>query len=48
MLTANRTLTAIYEKQGRSGPLIFYEVVMEVTRQDGSLAVREKTTRILR
>ena len=29
-LTATRTLTDIYEKQGRSGPLIFYEVVMDV------------------
>ncbi len=48
VLTANRTLTDIYEKEGRSGPLIFYEVVMEVTREDGSIAVREKTTRILR
>ncbi len=48
VLTANRTLTDIYEKEGRSGPLIFYEVVMEVTREDGSVAVTEKTTRILR
>lgn len=48
VLTANRTLSAIYEKEGRSGPLIFYEIVMSVTREDGSLAVTEKTTRILR
>ena len=48
VLTANRTLTDIYEKEGRSGPLIFYEVIMEVTREDGSVAVSEKTTRILR
>ena len=47
-LTATRTLTDIYEKQGRSGPLIFYEVVMEVVDDDGELVVREKTTRILR
>lgn len=47
-LTATRTLTAIYEKQGRSGPLIFYEVVMDVVNDDGELVVREKTTRILR
>lgn len=47
-LTATRTLTAIYEKQGRSGPLIFYEVVMDVVDDDGELVVREKTTRILR
>ncbi len=47
-LTATRTLTAIYEKQGRSGPLIFYEVVMEIRNDDGELVIREKTTRILR
>jgi hydroxyacyl-ACP dehydratase HTD2-like protein with hotdog domain len=48
VLTADRTLTAIYEKEGRSGPLIFYEVVLEVTRGDGTAVVTEKTTRILR
>ena len=47
-LTAVRTLTAIYEKEGRSGPLIFYEVVMEIRDDNGDLVVREKTTRILR
>ena len=47
-LTAVRTLTAIYEKEGRSGPLIFYEVVMEIRDDEGDLVVREKTTRILR
>jgi len=47
-LTAVRTLTAIYEKEGRSGPLIFYEVVMDICNDDGQLVVREKTTRILR
>ena len=47
-LTATRTLTDIYEKQGRSGPLIFYEVVMDVVDDEGDLVIREKTTRILR
>lgn len=47
-LTATRTLTAIYEKVGRSGPLIFYEVVMDVLNDDNELVIREKTTRILR
>ena len=47
-LTATRTLTDIYEKTGRSGPLIFYEVMMEVRDDDGELVVSEKTTRILR
>lgn len=47
-LTATRTLTAIYEKEGRSGPLIFYEIVMDVCDDEGELVIREKTTRILR
>ncbi|MED5315411.1 MAG: MaoC family dehydratase N-terminal domain-containing protein [Pseudomonadota bacterium] len=47
-LTAPRPLTDIYEKTGRSGPLIFYEVLMEVRDDDGELVVSEKTTRILR
>ena len=47
-LTATRTLTDIYEKHGRSGPLIFYEVIMDIHDDDGELIIREKTTRILR
>lgn len=47
-LTATRTLTDIYEKQGRSGPLIFYEVVMHVTNDAGEAVLTETTTRILR
>jgi len=47
-LTSTRTLTDIYEKQGRSGSLIFYEVVMDVVNDLGELVIREKTTRILR
>ncbi len=47
-LTATRTLTDIYEKEGRSGPLIFYEVIMEIRNDEGELVIREKTTRILR
>jgi hydroxyacyl-ACP dehydratase HTD2-like protein with hotdog domain len=47
-LTATRTLTDIYEKEGRSGALIFYEVVMDVVNDNQQLVIREKTTRILR
>ncbi|MEM1190863.1 MAG: MaoC family dehydratase N-terminal domain-containing protein [Pseudomonadota bacterium] len=47
-LTATRTLSNIYEKHGRSGPLIFYEVLMEVVSDEGEPVVTEKTTRILR
>ena len=48
VLVATRTLTDIYEKEGRSGPLIFYEVVMEVKRENGDPVMTQKTTRILR
>jgi len=48
VLVARRTLTDIYEKQGRQGPLIFYEVIMEVSTEDGEPVLTEKTTRILR
>ena len=47
-LTATRTLTNIYEKSGRSGLLLFYEVTMEIVDDDGELVITEKTTRILR
>ena len=47
-LTATRTLSAIYEKEGRSGPLIFYEVIMEICNDADEVVIREKTTRILR
>lgn len=47
-LIATRTLTDIYEKQGSQGPLIFYEVVMEVENESGEPVLRETTTRILR
>lgn len=47
-LTSTRTLTDIYEKAGRSGALIFYEIVMDIVDEDGALVIREKTTRILR
>lgn len=48
VLVGDRTLTNIYEKDGRSGPLIFYEVVLELTREDGTPVLTEKTTRLLR
>jgi hydroxyacyl-ACP dehydratase HTD2-like protein with hotdog domain len=47
-LTSTRALTDIYEKSGRSGALIFYEVIMDVVNDDQELVIREKTTRILR
>jgi len=47
-LTATRTLTDIYEKSGRSGPLIFYVTEMVIVNDAGTAVIREKTTRILR
>ena len=47
-LVCTRVLTDIYEKQGSQGPLIFYEVTMEVANQSGEPVLTEKTTRILR
>ncbi|MEH7178198.1 FAS1-like dehydratase domain-containing protein [Neobacillus vireti] len=47
-LTATRTLTDIYEKQGSKGPLIFYEITMNVVNESGEKVLKETTTRILR
>ena len=47
-LTSTRTLTNIYEKKGRSGQLIFYEVLMEVANDDGDLVVRDRRTTLMR
>jgi len=48
VLVATRTLTDIYEKVGRQGPLIFYEVIMKIENEAGEPVLTDKTTRILR
>jgi hydroxyacyl-ACP dehydratase HTD2-like protein with hotdog domain len=48
VLTATRTLSNIYERQGSSGTLVFVEVQMRVTDAKGELVLTEKTTRIMR
>ena len=48
VLVGTRTLTEIYAKQGRSGALIFYTVVLDIRREDGAHVLTETTTRILR
>lgn len=48
VLVSTRTLTDIYEKQGSQGPLIFYEVTMEVESETGESVLTQKTTRIMR
>lgn len=47
-LTATRTLTNIYEKQGSKGPLIFYETTMDIVNDSREKVLREVTTRIFR
>lgn len=48
VLVARRTLSDLYEKAGRSGPLIFYEITLEVATAAGEPVLTEITTRILR
>jgi acyl dehydratase len=48
VLSGSQVLTDIYEKQGSQGPLIFYEVTLEVRNQSGAPVLTQKTTRILR
>jgi hydroxyacyl-ACP dehydratase HTD2-like protein with hotdog domain len=47
-LTATRTRVDLYEKDGRSGPLIFVVIEMRVTDAQGKPVVTEKRTRIMR
>ena len=47
-LTATRTLTDMYEKQGSRGPLIFYVIVTEVEDAEGRPVLTEINTRINR
>jgi hydroxyacyl-ACP dehydratase HTD2-like protein with hotdog domain len=45
---AQRTLTDIYEKQGSSGPLIFYKIVTDIEDESGAPVLTETATRIMR
>jgi hydroxyacyl-ACP dehydratase HTD2-like protein with hotdog domain len=47
-LTATRTLAELYEKEGRTGPLIFVVVELRVSDSRGRPVVTERYTRILR
>jgi hydroxyacyl-ACP dehydratase HTD2-like protein with hotdog domain len=47
-LVSSRTLTNIFQKQGSSGPLIFYQLLNEITTSSGEPVVTENITRILR
>ena len=48
VLTATRTLTEMYERQGRTGPLIFLVVELKVDDEAGHPVVVERYTRIAR
>jgi hypothetical protein len=48
VLVATRTLTKLYEKEGSSGPLIFYEILMRVATERGEPVLTETATRIVR
>ena len=48
VLTATRTLSNIYQRQGSTGTLVFVEVETTVTDANGALVLTEKATRIMR
>jgi hydroxyacyl-ACP dehydratase HTD2-like protein with hotdog domain len=48
VLTGTRSLFDLYEKEGKSGPLIFVVIQLRVTDQAGNPVVVERYTRIFR
>lgn len=48
VLRLTRTITDIYEKQGRSGPLIFVDYAVRVETEAGELVMEETRRRIFR
>jgi len=47
-ITVTKRLAQMYEKEGRSGPLVFVEMEFTFTNQRGELVARENFTRIYR
>jgi len=47
-ITLKKRITDLYEKEGRSGALVFVVMEFEFTNQDGELVMRESFTRIYR
>jgi acyl dehydratase len=47
-ITVTKRLAEMYEKEGRSGPLVFVEMEFTFTNQRGELVSQEKFTRIYR
>lgn len=48
VITVHKRLANMYEKEGRSGPLVFVEMEFTFTNQRGELVARENFTRIYR
>jgi acyl dehydratase len=48
VITVERRLTDLYEKEGRSGPLVFLEFEFSFHNQRGEPVARERFTRIFR
>ena len=47
-ITVQKRLLDLYEKEGKSGPLVFVQMEYLFTNQDGDLVAREEFTRIYR
>lgn len=47
-ITVSKRLADMYEKEGRSGPLVFVQMEYEFTNQNGETVFRELFTRIYR
>lgn len=48
VITVEKRLTDLYEKEGRSGPLVFVDMEFTFRNQDDALVARERFTRIYR
>ena len=48
VITVEKRLAGMYEKEGRSGPLVFVEMEFTFTNQRGELVANERFTRIYR
>jgi acyl dehydratase len=48
VVSVRKRLADMYEKEGRSGPLVFVEMEFEFTNQRGEMVARENFTRIYR
>jgi acyl dehydratase len=48
VISVRKRLARMYEKEGRSGPLVFVEMEFTFTNQRGDLVARENFTRIYR